>query len=74
MAFKWYSAFYEFSFIAGKDLLLRRRHDTQHKDIQHNDTQHKDIQHNDTRHKDIQHNDTKHKDIQHNDTQQRHSA
>ncbi len=39
----------------------KRRHDTQHKD-----TQHEDIQHNDTQHEDIQHNDTQHEDIQHN--------
>ncbi len=60
-------------------VILRGRHDIQHKDTRHNVTQHKNTQHNYTQLKDTQHNDiqqkgTQHNDIQDKDIQQRHSA
>ncbi len=45
------------------------RHDTEHKDTQHNVSKHKYLQHNEVHHNNTQHNDKLKHDTKHNDTQ-----
>jgi len=44
---------------------LKRRHDTQYNDTQHNINQYNDSQHNINQYNDTQNNDSQYKDIQH---------